>query len=927
MILESHDKPARDQATQTTMNGRDSQIQMSDAERTQILVRWNDTRAEYPAELCLHQAFETQTDLTPHAVAAEYENQTLTYAELERRANQLAHYLRRLGTETQGRVAVCLKRSLELPVALLAVLKAGAACVPLDPNYPEERLELMLQDALPSVLLTDEESAAKFLSSLQKDATSRPRIVDLKQEWPKVSQEEGNRVACDVQPADIAYVIYTSGSTGTPKGVLITHGGLVNHAVAAVRLYGHGPADRVLQFSSISFDIAIEEIFPTWVAGAAVVFRPEDLSLQAAEFLRWARERCITVLDLPTAYWHELVHELSELKEPIPSALRLVIVGGEKASAAAFSSWRKAVGNRVRWINTYGPTETSVIATAYEPPSSADAPIPATLPIGRPIANTTVYLLDEELNPVPVGVPGEIHIGGVGVARGYLNRPESTAEKFITDPFSNDPSARLYKTGDMAQFLPSGEIEFAGRRDFQVKIRGFRVEPGEIEAVLERHPAVRDVAVVAREGSEGDKRLVAYFVPRNGHAPASGELRTFLQGKLPAYMVPASFLKLQAMPLTPNGKVDRNGLPDPAGPDFANNDDESFNKEAGGAQPKDALELQLAGIWESVLGVRHIGMDQNFFDLGGHSILAVRLMHRIEQALQRKLPITTLLQAPTIAGLAELMRREGWSPSWSSLVPIQPSGSKPPFFCVHGIGGTVLRFRDLARYLGEDQVFYGLQAKGLDGRQACAASVEEMAADYLRDIRQIQPQGPYFLGGYSFGGMVALEMAQQLRAQSEEVALVALLDTFPGRPMSSTELLAKLLRMPMRQKISYSIGRVRRFATYVQRRLSRQLPPDLLAVRKACYLAESRYVPKVYTGRITVFRPSTKSLRSNDDALGGWSDWSAGGVEIHEISGRHDNVFFEPNVAILAEKLAECLRRADMEYSESLAVQDSLQTR
>ncbi len=945
MILESHDKPARDQATEAMMDARDLQIQMSEAERTQILVRWNDTRAEYPGELCLHQAFEAQTDRTPHAIAAEYENQTLTYAELDRRANQLARYLRRLGTETQGRVAVCLKRSLELPVALLAVLKAGAACVPLDPNYPEERLELMLQDAVPSVLLTDEGSLAKFSSgkfssampSTERFATSGPRIVDLrvvdlkivdlKQEWRNVSQEEGNRIACDVQPPDIAYVIYTSGSTGKPKGVLITHSGLVNHAVAAVKLFGHGPADRVLQFSSISFDIAIEEVFPTWLAGAAVIFRPEDLSLQVAEFLRWTRERLITVLDLPTAYWHELVHELSELKEPIPPALRLVIVGGEKASATAFSSWRKAVGNRVRWINTYGPTETSVIATAYEPPISADAPIPATLPIGRPIANTTVYLLDEELNPVPVGVPGEIHIGGAGVARGYLNRPESTAEKFIADPFSDDCSARLYKTGDMAQFLPSGEIEFVGRRDFQVKIRGFRVEPGEIEAVLERHPAVRDVAVVAREGSEGDKRLVAYFVPRNSHAPASGELRTFLQGKLPAYMVPASFLMLEAMPLTPNGKVDRKGLPDPSGNDFSGNDRESFHKEsgAGGAQPKDALELELAGIWESVLGIRHIGMDQNFFDLGGHSILAVRLMHRIEQALQRKLPITTLLQAPTIGALAELMRREGWSPSWSSLVPIQPRGSKPPFFCVHGIGGTVLRFRDLARYLGEDHVFYGLQAKGLDGKQPCAASVEEMAADYLRDIRQIQPQGPYLLGGYSFGGMVALEMAQQLRAQGEEVALVALLDTFPGRPMSSTELLAKLLRMPMKEKISYSIGRVRRLATYAQRRLSRQLPPDLLAVRKACYLAESRYVPKGYTGRITVFRPITKSLRSNDDGMGGWNDWSAGGVEIHEIAGRHDNMFFEPNVAILAEKLAECLRRAEMESSESLAVQASLQ--
>jgi amino acid adenylation domain-containing protein len=889
------------------MDARNSS--MSEAERTQVLLRWNDTGAEYPDQLCLQQAFEAQCDRTPNAVAAEYENQTLTYAELEWRANQLARYLRRLGAGAEGRVAVCIKRSLELPVALLAVLKAGAACVPLDPNYPEERLELMLRDADPPVLLADEGSLAKFAQaepskakfSSAKLGSSSLRILDLRQEWAKVSQEEGKRLPCETKPADAAYVIYTSGSTGTPKGVLLTHGGLVNHAVAAAALFGHVPADRVLQFSSISFDIAIEETFPTWMAGAAVVFRPQDLSLQVAEFLQWVRQKNITVLDLPTAYWHELVHELSELKEPIPERLRLVIVGGEKASATAFSAWRRAVGNRVRWINTYGPTEASVIATAYEPPASPDGPIPANLPIGRPIANTQVYLLDQDLNPVPVGAPGELHIGGAGVARGYLNRPESTAEKFISDPFSDDPSARLYKTGDMAQFLPSGEIEFIGRRDFQVKIRGFRVEPGEVEAVLERHPAIRDIAVVAREWSEGDKRLVAYFVPKAGQQPASGELRVFLQGKLPEYMVPASFVMLQAMPLTPNGKVDRKALPAPSAGDLEST--------SGGAKPKDALELQLTGIWESVLGIRPIGTEQNFFDLGGHSILAVRLMHRIEQALQRKLPITTLLQAPSIAGLAELMRREGWSPSWSSLVPIQPRGSRPPFFCVHGIGGTVLRFRDLARHLGEDQPFYGLQAKGLDGRQACASSVEEMAADYIREMQKAQPQGPYFLGGYSFGGMVALEMAQQLRAEGEEVGIVALLDTFPGRPMSSSELLAKLLRMPLKEKISYSIGRARRFATYVRRRLSRQLPPDLLAVRKACYLAESRYAPKVYNGAITVFRPSTKSLRSVDDAMGGWNDWSAGGVEIHEISGRHDNMFFEPNVALLAEKLSECLRR------------------
>ncbi|MGC2273092.1 MAG: amino acid adenylation domain-containing protein [Candidatus Sulfotelmatobacter sp.] len=879
----------------------------SEAERAEIFVQRNNTRIEYPHELCLHQGFEQQSDRTPNAVAAEYEGQTLTYAELDRRANQLAGYLRKLGAGARDRVAVCLKRSLELPVALLAVLKMGGACVPLDPSYPKERLAMMLDDAAPPVLLTNESGLSEF-------AGSDLRIVNPLQEWATISQECGERIPKEIGPADIAYVIYTSGSTGTPKGVLITHGGLVNHGLATVELFGHGPSDRVLQFSSISFDIAIEEMFPTWLAGAAVVFRPEDLALPAAQFLGWVRERGITVLDLPTAYWHELVHELSELKEPVPESLRLVIVGGEKASATAFSAWKNVVGNRVRWINTYGPTEASVIVTAYEPPTSPDVPAPAMLPIGRPIANTEVYLLDQDLNPVPAGVAGELHIGGAGLARGYLNRPESTAEKFIRNPFRDDASARLYKTGDMAQLSPSGEIEFLGRRDFQVKIRGFRVEPGEIEAVLECHPGVRDIVVVAREWGGGDKRLVAYFVPEAGSQPDAGALRAFLQGKLPAYMVPALFVPLAAMPLTPNGKVDRRALPEPLTGDV---------ESATLAKPKDTLELQLTGIWESVLGVRTISTEQNFFDLGGHSIIAVRLMHRIEHDLQRKLPITMLLEAPTIAGMADLLRREGWAPSWSSLVPIQPRGARPPFFCVHGIGGTVLRFRDLVHHLGEDQPFYGLQAKGLDGKLACPTSVEEMAADYIREVQQVQPEGPYFLGGYSFGGMVALEMAQQLRSRGREVALVALLDTFPGKPMSTRALLLKLLRLPWREKISYSLGRSRRFATYVRRRMSKQLPPDLLAVRKACALAESRYVPKIYPQRITVLRPSTKSLRSVDDPMAGWSEWSAGGLEIHEISGRHDNMFFEPNVAVLAEKLKTCLREAEMEHGERLAVRVS----
>jgi amino acid adenylation domain-containing protein len=848
-------------------------------------------------KLNLHQIVEEQVRRMPDALAVEFEGKKLTYEQLDRRANQLARYLRKLGVGLETRVAICLKRSLELPVVLLGVLKAGATCVPLDPSYPAHRLALMLEDSAAPVLLTEDSLPAEV-------PADHLRVVNLKREWDRIGQEDSSALPSEAGRDHVAYLIYTSGSTGTPKGVLVLHGGLVNHGTAVVELFGLQSSDRMLQFSSISFDIAIEEIFPAWAAGAVVVFRPEELSLQGSDFLEWVRERGITVLDLPTAYWHELVHAVAYKPELLPPSLRLVIVGGEKVSTTAYAGWKAVTGSRIRWINTYGPTEASVIATAYEP--AADAPVPATLPIGKPIANTRIYLLDEKLQPVAEGAVGELHIGGMGLARGYLNRPETTREKFISDPFSADPAARLYKTGDMARWLPSGDIEFVGRRDFQVKIRGFRVEPGEVETVLATHAGVRDVLVKAWEPSEGDKRLAAYFVPIEGHLPSSSELRAFLDGKLPSYMVPSVFVKVDAMPLTPNGKVDRNALPVPASVEA--------DPIADSAQPQDVLERQLTTVWERVLGIRPIGREQSFFDLGGHSLLAVRLMHGIEQELGRKLPITALLQAPTIAGLAALLRQQGWKPSWSSLVPIQPLGSRPPFFCVHGIGGTVLRFRELASHMGEEQPFYGLQARGLDGGDPCPQTVEEMAANYIHEVRRVQPNGPYFLGGYSFGGMVALEMAQQLRAQGDEVAILALLDTFPGRPQSGGELVLKLLRLPLKEKISYSVSRSLRFASYLQRRIKRQLPPDLLAVRRACHQAERRYLPQLYSGKVTLFRPSVKSLRSVDDGFAGWGEFSAG-VEIQEIRGRHDDMFFEPNVAVLATRLNGCLQNALTEHN------------
>ncbi len=853
-----------------------------------------EVRLDQSASASLHETFELQADRSPHAPAAEFERESLTYAQLDSRANQLAHYLSKLGAGTETPVGIFLERSLHLPVALLAVLKAGGSCVPLDPNYPKDRLSMMLEDSGARILITDSATRGRL-------DVSGLTVVDLDRDAQQIEKESSRRLRTEISPSNVAYIIYTSGSTGKPKGVLVLHAGLVNHGRTMVELFGHTPADRVLQFSSISFDIAIEEIFPTWMAGASVVFRLENLALQGSEFLAWVKDRRITVLDLPTAYWHELVHELADGATTLPPSLRLVIVGGEKASATRFAEWRRIAGNRVRWINTYGPTEASVVVTAYEPPLPP-AEIPNQLPIGRAIRNVTLRLLDENLQPVANGDAGELHVGGVCLARGYLNRPEATAEKFIPDPFSSEPGARLYKTGDLARWLPSGELEFAGRTDFQVKIRGFRVEPGEVEAALALHPGVRDVLVTAWEPREGDKRLAAYFVPSGNTAPTSTELRSFLRDTLPAYMVPAVFVKLSEMPLTANGKIDRKAVPVPS----------EVEAEVVDAQdrPQDELERKLTAIWESVMEIRPIGRTQSFFDLGGHSILAVRLMYGVEKSLGRKLPITALLEAPTVAGLAELMRRENWAPSWTSLVPIQPRGDKTPFFCVHGLGGTVLRFRELAALMGTSRPFYGLQAAGLDGSRRSPDTIEEIAAAYLIEIRRVQPHGPYLLGGYSFGGFVIAEMARQLRAAGERVAMLAMLDTFPGKPLTNKELIGKLLRQPWKEQFQYLSYRVPQLAGYYKRRAKKQLPPELLAVHRSLEAAEERYKLQREPGTVTVFLPNVKSLRSVEDPLAGWGDF-AEKVDVQEIVGNHADMFFEPNVGVLAEKLNAALDRAD----------------
>ena len=559
---------------------------------------------------------EAATARHPRATAVVAGDESLTYADLDGQANRLAHQLQSLGVGPDVLVGVCFNRSLGLAVALVAVLKAGGGCVPLDPTYPPERLAFMVEDASLAAVLTSEALAARLPETV-------PLVhpdLEIRAADSPLSRRTG--------PDDVGYVIYTSGSTGQPKGVLLTHRGLVNHHRATMELYELGPGDRVLQFCSLGFDASIEEMFPTWAAGATVVFRPDNIPLLGRGWADWLRNQRITVLNLPTAYWHAWTPDL----DAVPDDIRLVVVGGEKARGSVYRAWRKLGGGRSRWVNAYGPTETTCMSTFYEPVEGDDERDP---PIGRPLPNTTIAVVDDALQPVPPGETGELLIGGAGLARGYLDAPDLTAERFVRGPGGQ----RMYRTGDLVRELDSGELDYVGRIDDQVKVQGFRVELGEVEAALARHPAVSSAVVVAR-----DEQLLAYVV---GPVDAS-ELRPFLAQRLPAHMVPAALTVLDALPLTPNGKVDKAALPEPSRP-------------VSHAPVRSPAEERMAAIWARVLDLDPdgIGPGDDFFDLGGHSLLATQVVAQVREEFGTDTPLRAIFEAPTVAGLSALVEAEG----------------------------------------------------------------------------------------------------------------------------------------------------------------------------------------------------------------------------------------------------------------------------
>jgi aspartate racemase len=865
-------------------------------ERDLVLTEWNSTKVDYPRGRTFPELFEEQAEKTPAAIAVVFADQQISYGELNHRANQLAVYLRQRGVEPEEIVGLFLPRSIDLVVGLLAVLKAGGAYLPLDRAYPPERLSFMLQDAGVSLVLTHTEWEASLPTSVDVIVLNRdlPTSSAIKQQLAPVAVGD-----------NLVYVIYTSGSTGKPKGVMVTHDGLMNYLNWCTEAYAVRTGNGSLVHSPLSFDLTVTSLLAPLFCGQRVTLLSEAPGLDALSNAV-SQNSDYSLLKITPAHLEGLGYLLRP--EEANGSARALIVGGEALLAESIAFWREAApGTRI--INEYGPTETVVGCCVHE--VSASDPLTGPVPIGRPIANTEIYLLDANLQPAPIGVSGEIHIGGNGVARGYLRRPELTAANFLPNPFSSVPGSRLYKTGDRARYLPNGCIQFLGRNDEQVKIRGHRIELEEIETALLQHQGVRDCAVSVSTQAGRGKEVVAYVVLEL-ETTTTDELRDFLRTRLPEYMVPAAFITLDTLPLTPNGKLDRRALP-------ALDQSRSQSRTVYVA-PRDHLEEQLANVWQKVLGIDQVGVQENFFELGGHSLLAARMFAQIENRFGKRLPLGTLFQAPTIEQLARVLAAAESERPWSSLVAIQPLGSRPPLFCVHAGGANVLIYRPLARRLGNDQPLYALQAQGLDGRSEPFARVEQMAAHYLKEIRSVQPHGPYRLLGASFGGLVVFEMALQLLNLGQQVDLLAMLNTncpvytplqklrchlghfkqFGVRGYSSNVFRALRARVrPVSQKSDTGLAD-QELTKILETRADKDDP--LIKTVFGIIEASQTYLPaKSYPGQITFFW-AQDAERDFEDNRTGWRRL-AGGFELHTIPGDHGTMREEPNIAVLVEKL------------------------
>ncbi len=881
------------------------------AEKEERLLRqeWNDTRAEFPAKLLVHELFERQVDRTPQRTALRAGGKTISYEDLDARANRIAHALRLHGINSGKRVGVCLVRGADMVAAALGVLKTGAAYVPLDPSFPEDRLRFMAEDAQIELLVSSPGLTDRFVLPTH-------RQLILEDEARFIGSQRATRLPQDhnsAQPGDAAYVIYTSGSTGKPKGVVVPHRAVVNFLTSMAREPGLTAEDVVLAVTTLSFDIAVLELFLPLTLGAVVVVATQDEISDGHALASLVNTQQVTVMQgTPSTY--TLLCEAGFR----PRAALKALVGGEPMPVELAN---KLIADGVELWNMYGPTETTVWSTCAHITNTTHG-----ITIGKPIANTLVRILDGRKNLCPVGVHGELCIGGLGVALGYWNRPELTAEHFIPDRFSTSPGATLYCTGDRARWRNDGTLEILGRLDFQVKIRGFRIEPGEIEAAISKHPAVREVAVVARDDVSQEKCLVAYVGSENAPVELIGNLRALVRATLPEYMVPGHFVILKYLPRTHNGKLDRKALPPPTG---------DHSPAHMTVRPRTASEEMVMGIFRTVLGRSDFGLYDSFFDLGGNSLMAARIMMQMRKDSGCDLPLRVLFERPTVSALAatidtlrvpqhskQTLRSAGELNQFPAIVPLQPEGKRPPIFAVPGHNGDVFCYRAFAQHLGPDQPFYGLHPPGLDGRSQPLRKIEELTAYFAAQIRAFHRNGPYIVAGFCAGGTTAFELARHLTQQGATPDSVCLF----GCPFPTTYRLVPMVRRQLRYHFKrvlkgakelsslsspkHGVETIKSIAHRLRRQTNTPGTSDTVGLLRnklqaATISAVRRYIPNHFPGRLILFSPSKEWMHSETDSL----RWKSVAQEAHEYFGpagcNPDIMLREPYVRTFAELFRE----------------------
>jgi len=867
---------------------------------------WNDTFTAYPKETLpyfLNQCAKQYAGKT----AIKFHGRTLSYQNLSESSNKLAKLLIDNGIQTGDIVALALDRSPEMVISLLAILKSGAAYIPLDPEYPKDRIEFMLEDSSAKVLLTSKKYAGHFQS----------QAAEILIEDALVKLSGYNSSAPDVQLGsdDLAYVLYTSGSTGKPKGVQIRHGNLVNFLLSMQKEPGMTADDKLLAVTTISFDIAGLELYLPLISGAQLILSNSETAKDGRLLLDLVKGENITFMQATPYTWRMMLEAGWENYLPIK-----ILCGGEALPKDLAGKLTSRSGSL--W-NMYGPTETTIWSTVKLIKSEED------ITIGRPIANTQIYILDENLNNLNDGEIGEIFIAGDGVAKGYLNRAELTAERFIADPFSEKPSVKMYRTGDLGKIKENGEIQCLGRIDHQVKVRGYRIELEEIEHTLIQQPGVKEAVVVAREDNPGDPRLVAYLVLTADAEANDIKAQTFschkaLMAILPEYMVPDDFVMLPEIPITPNGKIDRKALPKP--------DYSLINRNGEYVAPRTDVEKQVAEIWQELMGLEKISIFDNFFTLGGRSLVAVQIMARIEKLTGKRLPLATLFEHSTIEKLSLRLNVDAKSITWESLVPIKPRGSKMPLYIVHGAGLNVLLFNALAMNMDDEQPVYGLQARGLNGIDEPLDVMEEIAANYITEIIAQNPTGPYALAGYSLGGTIAYEMAHQLIQMGKEVKMLAVFDTYAKQTdaydpfLKRTFSRAWLIVMKLLYSFVLFAQDPKRTFEYKSLILKRRLIRFFWKVKgteekregffaydneidEASARAKHNYYQKPLDITVDLFRAKKKTFYMSDFKYLGWREFALKGVNVHDIPGEHNTIFAPPNDEKFAVVLQECLDR------------------